>query len=52
MAELRRVTWPTREEATRLSGIVIGVTLISALVLGLYNYVLSIGLDVLLRLVP
>ncbi|MCZ7547097.1 MAG: preprotein translocase subunit SecE [Anaerolineae bacterium] len=52
IVELRKVTWPTRQEATRLSGIVLGVTLVSAMVLGLYNYVLSIGLDVLLRLIP
>jgi preprotein translocase subunit SecE len=52
MSELRKVTWPTREDAVRLSGIVLGVTVVSALVLGIYNYLLGIGLDVLLRLVP
>jgi preprotein translocase subunit SecE len=51
MAELRKVTWPTRESALRLSGIVIGVTTISAVALGLYNYLLDIGLGVLLELI-
>lgn len=52
LVELRKVTWPTREESLRLSGIVLGVTFVSAVVLGLYNYLLSIGLDFLLRLIP
>ncbi len=52
MVELRKVTWPTREESLRLSGIVLGTTFISAMVLGLYNYVLGLGLDLLLRLIP
>jgi preprotein translocase SecE subunit len=51
MAELRKVTWPTREDALRLSGIVIGVTTLSAVALGLYNYLLDIGLGVLLELI-
>ncbi|GAB4475989.1 MAG: hypothetical protein Kow00124_17670 [Anaerolineae bacterium] len=35
--ELRKVTWPDREETTRLSLIVLGVTVASALVLGLLD---------------
>jgi preprotein translocase subunit SecE len=49
-AELRKVTWPTRENAVRLSTIVIAVTATSALALGLYNYLLDIGLGALLEL--
>ncbi len=37
-AELQKVTWPTREETLRLSGIVLAVTAISAVVLGLIDY--------------
>ena len=33
-AEIMKVTWPTRQEWIRLSGIVIAVTLIMALILG------------------
>ncbi len=32
--ELRKVTWPTREETTRLTLIVLGFTLIAMLFLG------------------
>lgn len=39
--ELRRVTWPTREEALRLSVIVLVTTIISAIFLG--------GLDLLFQ---
>jgi preprotein translocase SecE subunit len=52
LVELRKVAWPTRRESTRLSGIVLGLTLVSAIVLGLYNYLLNIGFDLLLRLIP
>jgi preprotein translocase subunit SecE len=34
-AEITKVTWPTRQEWFRLSGIVIAVTLIMALILGI-----------------
>jgi len=34
-AEIAKVTWPTREEWLRLSGIVIAVTVIMALILGI-----------------
>lgn len=29
--ELRKVTWPTREESTRLTGIVLGAIVVSAI---------------------
>ena len=37
-AELRKVVWPTRQETTRLSLIVIGICLIMGLLLGLIDY--------------
>ena len=52
MVELRKVTWPTREDAMRLSGIVLATTVVSAVVLGFYNYLLTLGLELLLRLIP
>ncbi len=39
--ELRKVVWPTREEALRLTYIVIGVALFMGLVLGLADLLLS-----------
>jgi preprotein translocase subunit SecE len=39
--ELRKVTWPTREESQRLTAIVLGVSLVMALFLGIWDYVFS-----------
>lgn len=33
VGELRKVAWPTREEATRLTAIVLAVTIVIALIL-------------------
>jgi preprotein translocase subunit SecE len=40
--ELRRVTWPTREEAVRLTGIVIAVSLAVGALLGAIDFVFTI----------
>ena len=37
-AELGKVTWPSRQDALRLSGIVLAVTLISSIALGLLDF--------------
>ncbi len=36
-SEMQKVTWPSREEATRLTGVVLGVTIAFAIVLGLLD---------------
>ena len=41
VTELRHVNWPTREEAVRLTAIVIGLSIGLALFLGLFDYVFS-----------
>ena len=38
VAELRKVAWPSREEATRLTGIVLIVTVAIAIILGVIDY--------------
>ena len=47
-AEMQKVVWPTREEARRLTTIVLSVTIIAALVLGaisfLFNELFVLGL--------
>jgi preprotein translocase subunit SecE len=40
-AELRKVVWPTREEATRLTGIVIAVVVAMSIFLGAIDAVLT-----------
>jgi preprotein translocase subunit SecE len=37
VGELRKVVWPTREEALRLTGIVLTVIIIMAIILGLFD---------------
>ena len=40
-AELRKVTWPSRPDALRLTGLVLVVVFISSAVLGLLDYVFA-----------
>ncbi|MBU6500620.1 MAG: preprotein translocase subunit SecE [Patescibacteria group bacterium] len=39
--ELRHVNWPTRDEAIRLTAVVIGLSLGLALFLGLFDYIFT-----------
>jgi preprotein translocase subunit SecE len=41
-AELRKVAWPTREEALRLTYIVLAVTAVAAIFLGLISFLFSV----------
>jgi preprotein translocase subunit SecE len=38
-AELRKVTWPTREETRTLTGIIVAVTVAMGIFLGLLDYI-------------
>jgi preprotein translocase subunit SecE len=40
-AELRKVTWPTRQEARQLTTVVVIVVIITAIALGLVDYTFS-----------
>jgi preprotein translocase subunit SecE len=48
-AELKKVSWPTRPEIVRYSLLVIGVSLAIALFFGVIDYLLTLGLDALIR---
>jgi len=43
-AELRKVRWPTRQEAWGLTRIVLGVTVVMAAFLGVLDFVFTLGL--------
>lgn len=47
-SEIQKVVWPSREETRRLTGIVLSVTIVSALVLGIislsFNELFALGL--------
>ncbi len=47
--EIRKVTWPTREEAMRLTAIVLAVTLASAVFFWFWDTVFSNGLNWLIE---
>ncbi len=48
-SELRKVTWPTREEALRLTYVVIGLSLVMGAVLGAVDLVLNTLYGLLIR---
>ena len=39
--ELRHVNWPSREEATRLTIVVIGISAALAIFLGIFDFILA-----------
>ena len=49
LAELRRVTWPTRQETMRLTVMVIAVAGVVGIFLGLVDMAFSRAMDVILR---
>jgi preprotein translocase subunit SecE len=49
--EIRKVTWPTRDEAWRLTAIVLGVTLAAAIFFWFWDTVFSNGLHWLIQLI-
>ncbi len=48
VAELRKVTWPSRGEALRLTGMVIAFTVAVAIILGVVDYGFSKLMNVIL----
>ena len=50
IGELRKVTWPTPQEAWRLTKIVLMVVLVMAAVLGLLDFVFSRGIAALVSI--
>lgn len=49
--ELRKVTWPTRDESVRLTAIVLGVTIAMSAFLWVFDTLFSTGLRELLGLI-
>jgi len=50
VSELHRVTWPTRQQAVRISIVVLAVTFTFALIFGFFDTFLSWGYKMLLKL--
>lgn len=47
VAEMKKVSWPTRQVVLQSTGVVIVSTIIFAVVLGLVDVLLGLGLDLL-----
>ena len=47
--EIRKVTWPTRQESWRLTAIVLGVTIATAAFLWLFDTIFSGGIQFLIE---
>lgn len=47
--EIRKVTWPTRQESWRLTAIVLGVTIATAAFLWVFDTIFSTGIQVLIE---
>ena len=47
--ELKKVTWPTRQQATRLTALVVGISLVVGLYVGMLDYVLTKVVEVIVR---
>jgi preprotein translocase subunit SecE len=45
-AELRKAHWPTREQTIRLTGLVVAISLLMAMLLGLADFVFSELFDI------
>ena len=48
-SELKKVSWPDRKQAIRLTAVVITVSLIVGLFIGIVDFGLNKGLEVLIR---
>lgn len=48
-AELKKVTWPTRQEALNLTLIVVGFTISMAAVLGIIDYIFAWVFGLIIR---
>ena len=48
-AELRKVVWPTKEDVIASTKVVVVSTLVMAVVLGLIDFLLVAGIDVIFR---
>lgn len=49
IAELKKVTWPTKKETYNYTLLVIGISLGVAIFLGLLDYIFSLGFQTLIK---
>ena len=44
-SEMKHVSWPTRRQATAFTAIVIAISVFVAMLLGLFDYLFSLGIE-------
>ena len=49
IAELKKVTWPTKKETTNYTLLVIGISLALAIFIGVIDYILNIGVEQVIK---
>lgn len=49
IAELKKVTWPTKKETTNYTLLVIGISLAVAAFIGIVDYFLSLGVELVIK---
>jgi preprotein translocase SecE subunit len=47
---MKHVNWPTRSQAINYSLLVIGISVVTAVILGLFDFVFSLGLEKIISL--
>jgi len=49
VAEMKKVAWPTKKQTTSYTLIVIGMSIGTALLLGILDYIFTIGLEQIIK---
>ncbi len=49
VAELKKVNWPTRKKTINYTLLVIGISSVMAIFLALADYILSLGIEIIIR---
>jgi len=49
IAELKKVTWPTKKETTNYTLLVIGISLAVAAFIGIADFILNIGVEQIIK---
>jgi preprotein translocase subunit SecE len=49
IAELKKVTWPTKKQTTEYTLLVIGISLALALFIGVVDYILALGVESIIK---
>ena len=49
ITELKKVTWPTKKQTTEYTLLVIGISLVLAVFIGIVDYILTLGVEQIIK---